>query len=42
MFALRVPGAVLLINTHAADRLPCRTIRWLAGRTACNRKLAVV
>jgi len=42
MFALRIPGALLLINAHAADRLPCRPLRWLAGRTACNRKLAVV
>jgi len=38
MFALRVRGAVLLINTHAADHLLCRTVCWSAGRTAYNRK----
>jgi len=37
MFALRITGAVLLINTNAADRLPCRPIRWGAGRTAYVR-----
>jgi len=42
MFALRVPGAMLLINTNAADHLLCRTIRWQAGRIPCNRKRPVV
>jgi len=42
MSALRVPGALLLINSIAARRLPCRTIRWQAGRTACKRKRPVV
>jgi hypothetical protein len=42
MFALRVPDAALLINTNAADRLMCRTIRWQAGRIPCNRKRSMV
>jgi len=37
MFALRVPGATLLINLNAADHLLCRPIRWQAGRTAYVR-----
>jgi hypothetical protein len=31
MFALRVPGAALLINTNAADHLMCRTLHWAPG-----------
>ena len=42
MFALRVPGAMLLININAADHLMCRTIRWQAGRILCNRKRPMV
>ena len=42
MFALRVPGAMLLINLNAADYLMCRPIRWSAGRILCNRKRSVV
>jgi len=38
MFALRVRGALLLINVNAADHLLCRTVCWAAGRTAYNRK----
>jgi len=38
MFALRVRGALLLINVNAADHLLCRTVCWSAGRTAYNRK----
>jgi hypothetical protein len=37
MFALRITGAMLLINTNAADHLMCRPIRWGAGRTAYVR-----
>ena len=31
MFALRVPGAMLLINLNAADHLMCRTLHWAPG-----------
>ena len=37
MFALRIPGAALLINTNAVDHLMCRTLHWAPGRRAWVR-----
>ena len=37
MIALRVPGAMLRINTVAAGNLPCRTLHWAPGQGAWVR-----